>query len=179
MKQLIAGAESVIFEGVRSQNVSAFLGEAMPGLTAKVFRTYHASKAVNDYLDRNHLRPEDAEQAKRYVATMANLQAAIVCNHKRTPPKNWSESLAKKVERLKKLESQETKRGREARTKLMHSIKTMKATRDYNLRTSLKSYIDPRVYRDWGRKVEFDWKQYYPATLQRKFSWVDEPPAGQ
>ncbi|MEM3046100.1 MAG: DNA topoisomerase I, partial [Candidatus Bathyarchaeia archaeon] len=177
VKQFMAEAKSAIFEGVRSQNVSAFLGEVMPGLTAKVFRTYHASKAVKDYLDRNHLSPQDHEQTKRYVATMANLQAAILCNHKRTVPKNWQESLAKKQERLKKLDGQDTKRAREARMKLTYGVRTMKASRDYNLRTSLKSYIDPRIYRDWGRKVGFDWKRYYPAALQRKFSWVDEPTA--
>jgi hypothetical protein len=49
----------------------------------------------------------------------------------------------------------------------------MKATRDYNLRTSLKSYIDPRAYYEWGRKVGYDWKLYYPKALQKKFSWVE------
>jgi hypothetical protein len=49
----------------------------------------------------------------------------------------------------------------------------MKATKDYNLRTSLKSYIDPRIYRDWGKSIDFDWKLYYPKALQRKFSWVE------
>jgi len=176
LRQFITEAESAVFEGLRSQNVSAFLAEAMPGLTAKVFRTYHASKAVKDYLDRNQ-SPRDNDQAKRYAATMANLQAAIICNHKRTIPKNWEQSLARKLERLRKLEGQETRRAKEAQTRLMYGVKTMKASRDYNLRTSLKSYIDPRIYRDWGRKVEFDWKEYYPTTLQRKFSWVDEPPA--
>ena len=46
-------------------------------------------------------------------------------------------------------------------------------TRDYNLGTSMKSYIDPRIYYDWGRKVDYDWKSYYSKTLQKKFSWVD------
>jgi len=32
-------------------------------------------------------------------------EAAIICNHKRKPPKNWEESLAKKIERLKVLKN--------------------------------------------------------------------------
>jgi DNA topoisomerase-1 len=52
-------------------------------------------------------------------------------------------------------------------------VEAQEITRDYNLGTSLKNYIDPRVYLDWGRRVGYDWKSYYPATLQRKFSWIE------
>jgi DNA topoisomerase-1 len=72
------------------------------------------------------------------------------------------------------LQAKDTKKSAEAARALKMKIKTMKATRDYNLGTSLKSYIDPRVYRDWGRRVGYEWKLYYPKTLQRKFSWIDE-----
>jgi DNA topoisomerase-1 len=57
------------------------------------------------------------------------------------------------------------------RTRLQ--IKAKKETRDYNLGTSLKSYIDPRIYYNWGKKVNYDWKLYYPKALQKKFSWVE------
>ncbi|MFB0543400.1 MAG: DNA topoisomerase I, partial [Candidatus Bathyarchaeia archaeon] len=39
--------DSTIFRGIRSKHVSAFLGEVMPGLTAKVFRTHHATKVAD------------------------------------------------------------------------------------------------------------------------------------
>jgi DNA topoisomerase-1 len=45
--------------------------------------------------------------------------------------------------------------------------------RTWNLGTSLKSYIDPRVYHQWGRRVDYDvLEEYYPTALQRKFAWV-------
>ena len=45
--------------------------------------------------------------------------------------------------------------------------------RTWNTSTSLKSYIDPRVYHRWGERVGYDaLRSYYPATLQRKFAWV-------
>ncbi|MBS7625937.1 DNA topoisomerase I, partial [Candidatus Bathyarchaeota archaeon] len=176
IKIFVEKARSAIFNGVRSDIVSKFLGEAVPNLTAKVFRTYHATKAVKEYLDSVKVSRSDPDYVKKYVATMANLQAAIVCNHKRKLPKNWREVLKKRIERLRKLTK--SKRKTEKTTvsieKIKVEIEKMKATRDYNLRTSLKSYIDPRVYRDWGMKVGFDWKLYYPKTLQRKFSWIED-----
>jgi DNA topoisomerase-1 len=45
--------------------------------------------------------------------------------------------------------------------------------RTWNLGTSLKSYIDPRVYYRWGQRVNYDvLEEYYPTALRRKFAWV-------
>lgn len=177
MKQFITDAKSTIFEGVRSNQVTAFLNEAMPDLTAKVFRTYHATKVVNEYLDKAKVSSSEPEFVKKHVAMEANLQAAIVCNHKRKIPKTWEDALAKKQERLKTLTeatvAKETETRKKNLEKLRLKIEETSETKEYNLRTSLKSYIDPRVYVDWGKKVDFDWKLYYPKTFQRKFSWVE------
>ena len=42
--------EDLLFDGIDSTRVNRFLGQALPGLTAKVFRTYHATTAVRDSL---------------------------------------------------------------------------------------------------------------------------------
>ncbi|MDH5783859.1 MAG: hypothetical protein OEZ35_09430, partial [Candidatus Bathyarchaeota archaeon] len=191
------------------------------------------------------------------IATMANLEAAKICNHRRTIHKTWKSSLEKKKDRLKSLKNrakegqvklrqkaeereeryrerlrkleayrrqladrkQQSKpiralkrrislqreavmrqkqrlkelktkhaermeklmqmlesrrqRDRAAIDKLKLRIVTQKETRDYNLVTSLKSYIDPRIYYEWGKQVDYDWKRYYPKALQRKFGWVE------
>ncbi len=271
LKEFSANAKSAIFDGVNSKRVSEFLDEVAPGLSAKVFRTYYASKAVEDKLENTPVKREDPDYIKKYVATMANLEAAKICNHKRKIPKTWRLSLKKMEERLKerrkrfmekrrrirakiealkieyskrlerykgrlhrlreKLEDvkrqlikrrekgkgteslrkkitkirEDIRRQRERIEKLkiryrerrerLHErlsimekrsrqmiektelqIKIKRETRDYNLSTSLKSYIDPRIYYRWGRRVDFDWKLYYPKSLQKKFSWVEEPP---
>jgi len=173
LEDFIRESESTMFRGIRSRDVSLFLDEVMPGLTAKVFRTYHASNVVKASLDNSDVSQSTPDYLKKYVATMANLGAAVVCNHKKKPMKNWRESLRKKVERLKELRGMKTKKSVERARILRVNIKIMKATKNYNLRTSLKSYIDPRIYYDWGKKVEYDWKLYYPKTLQNKFSWVE------
>jgi DNA topoisomerase-1 len=219
LKEFILNSQFIIFDGVKSENVKFFLNEVVAGLTPKAFRTYHATKAVDDYLKNNNVSKDELEDYKKYFATIANLQAAVVCNHKRTLPKNWDQTLQKRVERLKtlkkkinekrkisivvleqrikrlemkmtekrklklkdydnKLKILKTKRMTEKEEekikKMELKIETMKETRDYNLNTSLKSYIDPRVYLMWCKKVNFDWKKYYPKTLQRKFSWIEE-----
>jgi DNA topoisomerase-1 len=80
--------------------------------------------------------------------------------------------MEKKLQRLKELRG----KGKKKQVKVLSMrIKLLKATRDYNLGTSLRSYIDPRTYKQWGRKVDYDWKNYYSKTLQRKFAWVDKP----
>ncbi len=163
--------KSLLFQGVRSEKVNSFLDEVMPGLTAKVFRTHHATKVVKEYLGSAKVTLEDDEAVKKHTATLANLQAAMTCNHKRKLPKNWNESMAKKLQRLKELGKKRKKKQAKA---LSLRIKLLKATRDYNLGTSLRSYIDPRTYEEWGRRVNYDWKKYYPKTLQRKFAWVDK-----
>jgi DNA topoisomerase-1 len=173
IQDFMASTASSIFEGVNSQSVSLFLDKVVPGVSAKVFRTYHATEVVNDFLNSFAISKQDQEYKKKHIATMANLEAAITCNHKRKPPKKWKESLAKKKERLKKLLEKGTPSANKKAEILKYKIKAYRETRDYNLGTSLKSYIDPRVYYRWGQKVQFDWKLYYPKTLQKKFSWVE------
>ena len=189
LRSFIGGPREEIFSGVRSEKVNTFLGEVMPGLTAKVFRTYHASRAVKKYLEALDIKPDAPEFEKKYAAMMANLEAAILCHHKRKLPKNWAESLKKKKDRLRALKEKLREVGKRPhssmRKKRIESllkkieatkikVKTAKATRDYNLETSLKSYIDPRHYVRWAREVGYDWKKIYPKTLQRKFTWAEE-----
>ena len=268
LKEFSENTDDALFDGVGSSQVSEFLDEVMTGLSAKVFRTLYATDAVKTKLDKTSVSPEEPKYVKKYVATMANLEAAKVCNHKRTISKNWNSSLQKKKDRLvvlknrakvaqakikqrmndatkkfeermvkqterlmaaeakleqykKQLEAQKSegkdvaklnnrvRRQREtvarykqrlkdmkikqaermeklkdslekrkerdaaALDKMKLRIEVQKETRDYNVSTSLKSYIDPRVYYEWGKKVQYDWKQYYAKSLHNKFSWLD------
>lgn len=189
------GKNNLIFNGIKSEYVNEFLSSIVPGISAKVFRTYHATKVVKDYLGKTKLE-KDMDNYKKYVATMANLQAAITCNHKRTLPKSWENTLKRKIEQLEKLKQKKKELQEKLKQnpnkkqieKLKERIKKiddkielaklkivqMKETKDYNLNTSLKSYIDPRVFHEWFVKVGYDWKKFYSKTLQRKFSWVEK-----
>jgi DNA topoisomerase-1 len=112
---------------------------------------------------------------------MANLEGAKLANHKRKIPANFDERLAKRESRLHELERElkekkteekktEALTGRIEKTKL--DVKLMKETREWNLGTSLKSYIDPRVYVKWASQVEFCLDKLYSKTLRNKYSWA-------
>jgi DNA topoisomerase-1 len=167
-----------VFDGVRSSQVNRFLNKAMPGLTAKVFRTFIASDVVRGYLSRNVKLNDGYEATRIYYARLANLLAAITLNHKRTPPSTWEKSMEKKREMLAKAEAQHPKtekqleRWREKVTKLRLAMKMAEATKEYNLNTSLKNYIDPRIFKAWSDHVQLDWTRIYTKSLLRKFSWV-------
>lgn len=180
IKKLVStkSAKDEIFDGITSRHVNAFLSSIVKGMTAKVFRTYLATTMVKEYLKDKVNVNGKSETEKLYIAKMANLQAAMMCNHKRTIPKNFEATLEKKKETLKKLKESQPKTDkqkqslREREEKLKLAIDLTERTRDYNLGTSLRNYIDPRVFKAWTDEVKADWEKLYTTSLQRKFLWV-------
>jgi DNA topoisomerase-1 len=169
----------LIFSDITSRSVNAFFSSIMKGLTAKVFRTYIATDVVKKYLAKVDGKiAESSEFVKIYHAKMANLQAAIMCNHKRAPPKNFEQVLEKKKAMLDKIGSSEAKtekqavKAKEREEKVKLQLELAINTKDYNLGTSLRNYIDPRIYKSWADHVNLDWTKIYTSTLQRKFMWV-------
>lgn len=201
-----------IFGNLTSRDVNEYYKTVVNGLTAKVFRTFSASTVVSKYLNENGDVKTKSAMEKLYHAKLANLEAAIMCNHKRTIPKTFEQSLQKKrdtlkvaqkatpwkknEETLKKVESTKTKtdaqekKRKERITKIKQMIKKSKTkqkerveklqlqldltekTRDYNLGTSLRNYIDPRIFKSWTDEVTADWEKLYTSALQKKFLWV-------
>lgn len=168
----------LVFSGIDSRHVNEFFGKCSPGLTAKVFRTYHATKTLASYL--KNITPSSSDGfSNLYQAKMANLQVAITCNHKKTPPKTWEETFTRKQEKLNKwMETapkteKQKERLKERIEKLKMDIDISRKTKEYNLGTSVKNYIDPRVYKAWLDKAGVDWTKIYTSALQKKFSWVE------
>ncbi len=201
-----------IFDDITSRHVNAYYSSIVKGLTAKVFRTYLASSVVKNYLAEHDSIKGKTATEKLYHAKLANLEAAIMCNHKRTIPKTFEQSLQKKRDTLKKAEkekawikTQETlkkveasnpktdaqKKTREKRIKTLNEqIKKQKKkhkerleklglqidlsekTKDYNIGTSLRNYIDPRIFKAWTDEVGAEWEKLYTSALQKKFLWV-------
>ena len=203
-----------IFDDITSRHVNVYYSSIVKGLTAKVFRTYLATNVVKNYLvEHDNMKGKTATE-KLYHAKLANLEAAMMCNHKRTIPKTFEQSLQKKRDTLKKAEkdqawkkTQETLKKLEAsspktdtqkksKTKriktLNEQIKKQKSkhkerleklelqidlsekTKDYNIGTSLRNYIDPRVFKAWTDEVGAEWEKLYTSALQKKFLWVKE-----
>ncbi len=201
-----------IFDDITSRHVNAYYSGIVKGLTAKVFRTYLATTVVKKYLmDHDNMKGKTANE-KLYHAKLANLEAAMMCNHKRTIPKTFEQSLQKKRDSLKnrekekawgktnatlkKVETTQPKTDAQKKSKvkriktLNEQIKKQKIkhkerieklelqidlsekTRDYNIGTSLRNYIDPRIFKAWTDEVGVEWEKLYTSALQKKFLWV-------
>ena len=180
LKELVANKKSheEIFDGITSRHVNAYFSGIVKGLTAKVFRTYLATNEVKDYLKKHTSIKSESPNVKLYHAKMANLQAAIMCNHKRTIPKTFENALQKKREMLKNIQETKPKTEKqkekleERKEKIKLAIDLAEKTKDYNLGTSLRNYIDPRVFKAWTDEIKADWEKLYTAALQKKFLWV-------
>jgi len=167
-----------IFEGITSRHVNAYYSGIVKGLSAKVFRTYLATSVVKKYLQRHDNIGKKSPTAKLYHAKLANLEAAKMCNHKRTIPKTFESSLEKKRMTLRKAKAtvprteKQKLRKKERIEKIKLQIDLAERTRDYNLGTSLRNYVDPRVVKAWTDRMEAPWDKLYTAALQKKFLWV-------
>ena len=189
-----------IFEDVNSSKVNAFLRSIdrknMPNLTAKVFRTYVATQVVKESLKNPPVEVSKNvnESRKVYVAKMANLQAAMTCNHKKGVDRNnpaakkslekFEDSVANKRAKIEVLKSElkatkyrtelQARKAEQRLEKLQLQLKLQEETKDYNLGTSLRNYVDPRVFKAWADYLDLDWTKIYTATLQRKFKWIEQ-----
>jgi DNA topoisomerase-1 len=238
-----------LFPDIHSRNVNRYLSRALKGLSAKVFRTHHATQVVKRSLAESGVRARDPEYRKWHAVVMANLEAAMLCNHTKKYTGDWQSAeqryqerlekakarrerylaqLAEREEKLQVLVVEATSRrsieqakvskidpskearlekakarleavrarykkriataeervrmSRERVTRAENAVGKIQAQheiaghkRTWNLGTSLKSYIDPRVYYEWGQAVGYDViERYYPKALRRKFAWVRE-----
>ena len=96
-----------IFHTITSRDVNKYFSGIVKGLTAKVFRTFQATTVVKDYLVKHDNMKGKSATEKIYHAKLANLEAAMMCNHKRTIPKTFEQSLQKKRDTLKKVEKEQ------------------------------------------------------------------------
>lgn len=203
-----------IFGNITSRHVNAYYSGIVKGLTAKVFRTYLATTVVKNYLIKHSNMEDKTAAEKLYHAKLANLEAAMMCNHKRTIPKTFEQSLQKKRDTLKtrqeeipaeksikalkkakaskpKTDAQKKSKKKRIKTlneqikrqKLRHlerieklelQIDLSEKTKDYNIGTSLRNYIDPRIFKAWTDKAGAEWEKLYTSALQKKFLWVKE-----
>ncbi|KAG8526991.1 uncharacterized protein KY384_008420 [Bacidia gigantensis] len=88
-----------IFDRLTTSSLNKHLQNFMPGLTAKVFRTYNASFTMSNLLRDMKSRGTVPEKIKDY--NDANRKVAILCNHKRTVAAGHGAQMEKLGDRLK------------------------------------------------------------------------------
>lgn len=97
-----AGAD--LFDKLDTTRLNAHLKDLMPGLTAKVFRTYNASITLDGIL---HRETEDGTLLEKIaVYQRANKEVAIICNHQRSVSKSHDAQMTRMNEKIDELKAQ-------------------------------------------------------------------------
>lgn len=175
-----------VFKGLNSNKVSKFLRAKIPGLSAKVFRTYMAGmtwdKAASENL--NLIRPETSYVMRKYLFKLTNLAVAQKLNHQKALPKNYEQRLEKKETQLKKEQAKLKTKNKKGSKNLLRQVnkiekiacdlELLKKTASWNLNTSLTSYIDPRKVIEFMKKASLNIEDVYSKSLREKYSWAIE-----
>ncbi|XP_068613289.1 DNA topoisomerase I, mitochondrial-like [Brachionichthys hirsutus] len=82
-----------LFDRLNTSMLNKHLSSLMPGLSAKVFRTYNASITLQQQL-KDLTNNSDSVAEKLLSYNRANRAVAILCNHQRAPPKTFDQSMA-------------------------------------------------------------------------------------
>lgn len=92
-----------LFDKLDTSKLNAHLKGLMPGLTAKVFRTYNASITLDEMLSRETKGGDVSE--KVVVYQHANKEVAIICNHQRSVSKSHSAQMLRLNEKIDELKA--------------------------------------------------------------------------
>ncbi|KAL8909384.1 MAG: hypothetical protein Q9207_000219 [Kuettlingeria erythrocarpa] len=103
-KKAPKGEGDEIFDRLDTSKLNKHLSNYMPGLTAKVFRTYNASYTMSSVLRSMKSTGTIPEKIKDY--NDANRKVAILCNHKRTVTAGHGAQMEKLGDRIKGLKYQ-------------------------------------------------------------------------
>jgi len=189
-----------LFDRLNTSILNKHLNEQMDGLTAKVFRTYNASRTLQEQLDL--LTEEDMTVNEKVLAyNRANRAVAVLCNHQRAAPKTFDksmENLMNKIADKKTLLAETEKQYKSAkragnsvreRTELEKKKKAVDRVRDQlsklelsatdkeenkeiALGTSKLNYLDPRISVAWCKKWDVPLEKVYNKTQRDKFRWA-------
>lgn len=183
-----------LFDRLTVPMLNKYLQSLMPGLTAKVFRTYNASITLQRQLENT---PVDGSVDEKFLAYQrANRMVAILCNHQRTAPKGFEEQVGKMdtaMEEIQKKIKEAKKERKEAKGKdrgkldainrkiatlelRLHKKEIQKTDKEENktiaLGTSKLNYLDPRISIAWCRKFDTPIEKVYNKTQRLKFQWA-------
>jgi DNA topoisomerase-1 len=187
-----------LFDRLTTSSLNKYLNECMEGLTAKVFRTYNASKTLQDELDKR-TDPKMTMEEKMLAYNRANRAVAVLCNHQRAPPKthdkqmeNLETKISDKEKQLKeaKKEFKKAKKEKDDKNKekfkkkvatlenQLHKLEIQRKDKSENktiaLGTSKLNYLDPRITVAWCKRYDVPIEKVYNKTQREKFLWAIE-----
>ncbi|ONK79065.1 uncharacterized protein A4U43_C01F2540 [Asparagus officinalis] len=190
-----------LFDMLDTSKLNAHLKELMPGLTAKVFRTYNASITLDSMLFEE--TKEGTLPEKIAIYQHANKEVAIICNHQRSVSKSHDAQMSRLNEKIDELKAQKeelqvdlsrARKGKptlkqkknlspevlekklnqvEAKIEKMEIDKKVKEDlKTVALGTSKINYLDPRISVAWCKRNEVPIEKIFNKSLLAKFSWA-------
>ncbi|XP_016114519.1 DNA topoisomerase I, mitochondrial [Sinocyclocheilus grahami] len=194
--------EDDLFDRITTVKLNKTLNECMPGLTAKVFRTFNASTTLQDQL--NKLTTEGMTVEEKILSyNRANRAVAILCNHQRAAPKTFEKSMQLLQEKVRHtiiiiiiilsdapdqflrsnligfqvgLLLEKKEKAVQRLSEQLKKLQLQETDREENkviaLGTSKLNYLDPRISVAWCKKHQVPVEKIYNKTQRDKFAWA-------
>jgi DNA topoisomerase I len=191
--------QAFLFDAIDASSLNTFLSTLMPGLTAKVIRTYHASRELEETLLRAEKRgfavrsdekPEGSLNPKtlkllpvaKHVFRLAAIKAAAMCNHQQVT-KQCSRDIDPKVTFAKNVGVDVISDRIESKLfaksfSFSFSSPNPKDTACWAPNTTLSNYIDPRIVYAYCLRHGLDARDLVPPRLLNKTRWASAAAGG-
>ena len=178
-----------IFDLINPTMLNEYLNNIMPGLTAKVWRTFNASYLFQQEIDKinyDKVMAIDVNERLNYLIAMfnlANTDVAVLCNHQKNVSSS-SDNITKKIdEKLKQLKVKKEKykenKDKDKLAKVESQIKLLKLKKETKIKmknvslgTSKNNYIDPRIIFAFIKKYEIPPEKIFTKSLLKRFEWA-------
>jgi DNA topoisomerase-1 len=175
------GASAKIFPNVDATTLNDYLKTLLPGLTAKVFRTYKASSILQNELSKSIPDIDSPTYEKKLIYDRVNIEVAKALNHKKLGgSSDRVEKLKEKIKafKAKKKSSSTPKQKASAQKSIdLNTAKLEEAQFNISTSTSKVNYLDPRITVAWCKKGEVPIEKIYNKTQLSKFVWAMETPS--
>lgn len=178
-----------LFDKITATSLNRYIQNFMTGLTAKVFRTYNASRLMQKELIKATKKFKDYDQTDKISVLLdaikrANIKVALLCNHRKKVSKSFDQQIERINNRIKDLQRRKRKikkvvKNKQRIDKINNKIKKLKGEKsiklelkDITLETSKANYIDPRIIVSFTKTHNIPIGKIYSKQLQNKFSWA-------
>ena len=180
--------KELLFDSISPSSLNGYLDSIMPGLTAKVWRTYNASMLFQKELERvkeDQLKILPEAERINYLISIfnqANTAVAILCNHQKNVSSNIETTVDKIDAAITKLKSMKKKTNNKEKLAKIKSklivLKIKKETKikmkNVSLGTSKNNYIDPRIIFSFIKKYNIPADKLFNIALLTRFTWAKD-----
>ncbi len=194
-----------LFDEINPSMLNAYLKTMMEDLTAKVFRTYNASKLFQDELNEidKEIEKLDSNDTNKInlildMYNRANIKVAMLCNHQKNVSKSFNEQIEKIDDKIRELKVKKKElesdlsvtEDKDKKKKIKDKILKVKNQIDLSLNkkdlkvelknlsltTSKTNYIDPRITIAFFKKNDLPLDKIFTKALIDKFFWAMDVP---